>query len=376
MRELPEVFYRLKRILDNIEKGRKVDLKMTRSLFTSEADYRIFLEGMCGNPTIAYDLDNPSNPYVLLCGVDPVIIGVNEDGKLFANILEFPVTYTINNDNNRTFNHYSLLGYNYDSRVISESGRYRVQGDLVLEVAVEAYTLDEYIESIRRTIYTQLEFSVCSSIKRKLLTRTLRHLHKLRIGCTLDSDYILIPITHHVDTKSFTPIVERIIYREACKYGVIPNSFIYSVNRAINITLDVLPTPEFKERLHRLYSRIVNKVLSDILKSKEEKELIVGNHIIKASSYPTYVRVELPNFFTGETLTIHLHFSPEDVIITDTEILVEHDEHDPVVVKLEAGRVYRVVPTFTSISELDTRIRNELSIRKVIKEGGELECIG
>ena len=48
MRELPEMFCRLKRILDNIEKGRKVDLKMTRSLFTSEADYRIFLEGMCG----------------------------------------------------------------------------------------------------------------------------------------------------------------------------------------------------------------------------------------------------------------------------------------------------------------------------------------
>ena len=126
-----------------------------KRLFTSDQDYYVFSRIPVNEHTQIYvDFMEPKNPYLLLVYRNRVkvnsywtehtdktitgIVGINDDGRLFCNLLPNDRVFVLELKEGNWFNHYKLLGYEneYNSGEPICLPKYkpvrvRVQGDLV-----------------------------------------------------------------------------------------------------------------------------------------------------------------------------------------------------------------------------------------------------
>jgi len=374
MNKLPESFRMFKEQVETLKSDGAISFKALKSLFTCDVDYEICKRALkYFIRVVHYDLRNPSNPYILLVSDGFYIVGVNSDGKLFCNIVEGERAVSSTHSFvtvESTFDHTIVLGYDYDSTHITEEGAYRVQGDLVLQAIPD--DKDRMLERMYRFTLSSLIDALNHKTSHELTIRASRVLSKLRLGYrveTLTSLGVFNVLCSHPKfyDSAIQYIVDRI--RDIPKKYHEAGEVCVTYDRGDILYLDVrfISDPDY---IHSLYNTHIQNVLKKVVYQKKEKTMIVGNHVIRAFSYPTEAEIELPDFINGGTVKFRVSFiaNPENSIITDEDIIIEHDEHPTTRVTLESGKVYIIVPRFTSVSVEDTIFRNNYVLDKLENE--------
>ena len=358
---MSESFRMFKEQIEKLKNGELTNHLSFKSLFTSEVDFYIFKRAIETTFNIAYDLRDKSNPYAMLYGkFGPVIIGVNEDGKLFSNIASASSVFLVSKGE---FDHYKVLGYDYDSNRIYSSGSYRVQGDLVFQ----ALAYDE--DSIRLIYDGHILDEVCNAIRHKVrrhyMIETLKYLNKLGLGCEIGDDYI------YLRRRGYFEKVKRYLERELNKIGKSISKRFGGQACVESLRCGFMDFRfhylEDTERISKLYGSLINESVEELLSCKREKRIVMGNHIITVSSYPIMARLELPDLLLDGYLTISPMFT--DIFtsfITDEDIIVEHPEHGTTIVKVDPKYYYYITPRFTLTWGM--AIRNTYIFKKLERE--------
>ena len=375
MNKLPESFRMFKEQVETLKSGGAISFKALKLLFTSDVDYEICKRALQNFIKVAhYDLRNPSNPYILLVSDGFYIVGVNSDGKLFCNMVEGDRAISSVDSNDITkessFDHTLVLGYDYDSTHITEEGAYRVQGDLVLQAIPN--DKDRMLERMYRFTLSSLIDALNHKTSRELTIRAIRLLSKLRLGCRVEvlSNFggFDVPCSHPKFYDSAVQYIVDKIRDVPKKYHEAGNVCVtYDRGDILYFSVSFHSDPDY---IRSLYNTHIQNVLKKVVYQKKEKTIIVGNHVIRALSYPTEAEIELPDLINGGTVKFRVSFiaNPENSIITDEDIIIEHDEHPTTRVTLESGKVYIIVPRFTSVSVEDTIFRNNYVLDKLENE--------
>ena len=358
-------FFIFKGILENIKEGHRECIERAKSLFTSDADYYIFKRAIASDiHKVVYDLSDLGNPYTLVEGSYSIIVGVNDDGKLFCNIVDVDPSLFVTHG---TFSHEEVLGYDVDSTYINGSGSFRVQGDLVFRV--EAY------EEVRayRLYYDNMMDTICNAIRHRvknhIMAEALRYLGKLGLSCDMGIDYLLIHSeeSFHEVRDYLLKELNRLVRKISNKYG--GKAWVTSPMLSESLDFSFYYT-EDTNKLHKIYHKVVDEVVRELLTEREERVIIAGNHTIRVNSYPTTASIELPDFLFGGHISVFPVFvsNAREGFITREEVTIEHEEHGATVVKFDPQFIYYVEPAFTNVSVWDSTIRNSYVLRKLREE--------
>ena len=365
--KLPKVFRTFKEQVEKLIKGESIDYSSLEHLFTSRVDFLICKEALSYMESVEYDLECPNNPYMLIISKHYYIVGVNEDGKLFCHIADYSRVPDIRYSN-EPFYHEDVLGYQYDSCHLLESGAYRVQGDLVLDV--ERLSRVSLFHRMWDMIFYELLEALEVKVHREIVTKVSKLLSRLRIGATLDytSHSAVVSIISHNPFRF--KVAPKTIHMKISKllgeYKRIGDVYIYTAKSSDRLAYQI----EYRadcDKIRGLYRGYLDNIVKSLLEKKEEKTIIIGNHTIRAFSYPTEVAIELPDLVNDGCLMLRTSFVsfPNRTIITDEELIVEHDEHSTVRVVLESDDVYIIEPRFTFVSERDIMFRNTYALESL-----------
>lgn len=380
-----------------------------KRLFTSDDDYYVFSKIPINSRTVFYlDDRDPNNPYVLIMYSNVTerksywgyenrvenkracIIGVNDDNKLFCNLLDYDIAESsiiVNDYENGKFDHLRLLGYDIDydqpipiSTVERETFRFRVQGDLIFEV--EKVSLNEVRDMYKTIITNFLLNRIFESVRRLFIRRIIEELMKRRISCNIRNNSVIVETTNisYWKREDYCDILRKFAYyvhnKHIKKYGVTCESVsviglgIFGANvTQFTITPYLMMTNSFRDLFLEHYSNFIDEIVDRALNERTEREIRFGNHVVRALAYPSEIHVRFFNFVTDQIEDLEITLE-QNMLVTDEEITIDHDEHKPRVVKFlrEKGYVYIIRFDNTHVSDREALIRNRFLLNKLMKD--------
>jgi len=410
--KLSNPLYRLKLIIDDLRRAessreRRKLYERAKYLFTDETHYMVFRYVPITENTEVYDYGD----YIVLrhsyrrkvkswwrneeIEVERgVLIGINDDGKLFANVIEPSIVMSFSNIRH-------ALGFEKDysqGEIIllpdNMEVRLRVQGEIIFVISKRdlSEVIEEYVNLARDRIRERL----LDSYGERVLRDIIRELSLLRISASRaprEGWWPRFGITINVETtkpkswekareieeylrKIISYVIGRVCEKEPLvkreHFGgvVITHNGVFGENRYI-FTIDIellrMVIRKDLERFMKDYDEVFEQLREalDFINYTYER----GNHIIMAKSLPHEVSITFHNPISerDETITIRM---PEQIIFTCEDIVIQHDEHGETKVKLlcEDGKVYRIEVGETIISERDRLVRNRLVIEHLGKK--------
>ena len=395
----------IKRAENSRERRRLYEI--ARHLFTNETHYRIFRYVPITDNTDIYEYDG----YIVLrhsyrrkvrswwregeVEVErAVLIGINDDNKLFANIIEPQMIRSFSNMRHalgfeRDYNRGEVIFLPDDMEM-----RFRVQGEIIFTIIKRdlSYIKEHYVDIAKREIFERLYQAFRERIERDVI----RELSLLRISGALERGRRWRPdhiITILIETtrpsswekeKELKETLERImafVIKRICENEPLikPKHFgpinaisqgIFGENRhqfIIDIGLKRLEIMADIERFMGDYDEIFEQLRErlDFIDYTYER----GNHIIRAKSLPHEVSITFHNPISERDETVMIRI-PEQIIYTCEDITITHDEHGETNVKLlcEDNKVYEVEVGETVISERDRLVRNRIVIELLGKK--------
>jgi len=418
--KLNNPLFRLKLIIRGLKRAensreRERLYEIARHLFTDETHYMIFRYVPITENTEVYEYEG----YIALRHkyrrkvsswrgereVDvrrAVLIGINDDGKLFANIIEpreLDVFEDISED--FEFDFRQILGFHKDyshGEVIflpdNAELRLRVQGEIIFTIRKRA--LGEVIEDYVNLAKEQIRNRLYQAFRERIARDIIRELSLLRISGALGRNRWRIPdhvITIIIETtrpsswdkdKEIKENLERImayVLKRICENEplISPEHFgpitVISQGRfgdnryqfIIDIHLYRWRIMDDLEKFMDDYNEVFEQLREtlDFVSYTYER----GNHIIMAKSLPHEVTITFYNPISERDETVMIRI-PEQIIFTCEDITIIHDEHGETNVKLlcEDNKVYEIEVGETVISERDRLIRNRIVIELLGKK--------
>lgn len=407
-----------KRIMERIEKlftnhldflvFRKIPLSKNTTIVKSDEYIVIAYEGRLKNNSSWRDDD-----YITYYKV--VLIGVNDDNKLFANYLD-PRLYQgvafygrswdewikevkrfLGYDVDYNPDQYIYLRYVDDPRVYMNPLRVRVQGDICFEIRIRK--IDDvkhgYIANLKETLTAHL----VRTMIRELADKILKYLSDMRLGVSdvrvndWSIRFTILTTKLNWDDKEnikrgLKRYIKDIIYdvtniwREKFEYLVLRKEGLFEsdsisvgyedlfgVNET-SINVDVFIDFErcfdkMKVEVERRYKDLFDSLFDEL--DYVDYEYQIGNHIIRCRSLPHNVSVRFYNFITerDDEVTINVD---RDVLYVNSNVSLEHDEHGFTKVKLlcDEGYVYIIRVYETNIGNRDRLIRNKIILKRLI----------
>ena len=376
-----------------------------KRLFTSDQDYYVFSRIPVNEHTQIYvDFMEPKNPYLLLVYRNRVkvnsywtehtdktitgIVGINDDGRLFCNLLPNDRVFVLELKEGNWFNHYKLLGYEneYNSGEPICLPKYkpvrvRVQGDLVF--IITKWDIEELKNWFKGRIERVLINHIYRSVEELCYNRLVEELLKLRVNCALRDNSVVIPCTR-LDYDLWRDIYDFLRDFTAKTLNKYVSRFHLKVNNVsitedspfgfneteIRVSFSFVPNDKFENLVVSHYKSLIEEILDRCMRERVDREIRVGNHIVKARAYPHQVNVRFFNFVHNRMENLNIDIDRE-TLITDSEVIVDHDEHKPVRVNLvkEEGCVYLINFDNTLNDEREALIRNRFTLKRLISKG-------
>jgi len=356
--------------------------------------------------------------------VDEWLFGINSDGKLFVNHINrnywqelsrigatekvaegviriVPVVNIISDNVIRN----DVLHYHQDSdrneyTILSESGSYRVQGEVVFDY--EVYD----IERIASTIAERFVNSVLSEINRTInlyiYMRIRDWLMRFGISTVLHSNItnnwfsVVVPecATNNYARQN-DEIAQRIaneiakIFTNDVDPAIPVNNWIRSEfsRRRFERHADLIITVHnavFRQ-YHELYYYVRNEVKRQLMYLIENRvvktyHVYHGNHLITIESIPLEFSVDIPkhinplsNYYPEEEITISgtLRNDREFYVLQGYRAILYHDEHGAITVEFDKPGKVEIGNTFSS--QLYINMLNRIGVKRLIeslKKGG------
>jgi hypothetical protein len=319
-----------------------------------------------------------------------VLIGINDDNKLFANLIDLDSLENIKS--NLGF----IENYNGEYICLPEKGVYviRAQGDIVFSLI--KIPEEEVFRFYKSDIFDQIIDRIQISLAQYFADKLLKALSDLRLSISdlraniLGISFsLLTPKLSYRDELSIKRGLGELMFNLAqeiwndsqhsdylsfkTNYPFISVENPWGANfTEFRITLQI----EFDHQtlinhLKALYLKSIDEFLAQNLRLIEITYQR-GNHIIKLKSFPTRLRFRFKNFITDRMETI---FLDRAIFITQDNIRLEHNEHGITEVKLlkEKGYFYSLQIRNTEISGRDPLLRNKIILKKLAKERDLIE---
>ena len=404
--------------LDRKSKRRKDIMKRIKELFTNSVDFEVFRVVPLNKKTfifhndeyclIVYEKKVPSSrswwredDYMIVYQV--VLVGVNDDGKLFANYLD-PSVYGLDPDWDWVFKHIkTMLSYDEDydgDYVFIREGHknFRVQGDLVF--AVRPIHIDLVRGLYRDRLIAELSARLCNSVVNFFADKVLKYFSDMRLSVSRievnlggvryrirvnkltfeDRERIkrrLEAYLEHVvndvldlysDKLRFIKLSEGSAYYDRKFYVSFESEFGVGFEECvIEIRFDRV---EVEKRVYEFVKEYYRDLVDEVVDGLDFVDYVYvrGNHIVKCRSLPHRVEVRFRNYITGNFDTVVVEIDRNRLYVKDN-VLIEHDEHKPVVFRVLPfdDYIYEIDVRNTNIGDRDQLIRNKIILKRLAK---------
>lgn len=400
-------FQRLVEELCRVRKKERIIeiVKEMRKLFTSDADLYFLLHRRLTLRTEI--IPTRDGEYVVLhwrnaAGKEQfTLIGVNDDGKLFANHLRSEIAFPA-----LTFDAMKrALGF--DDELPAElsgeiEGDFRAQGDLIFSIT----TLDEeeFIDELCERLQTNITAWIRRETVRRLRAELNRSLMRQRIAAEIfNLDFqppqiflrILFQASHHAEVDRICEVLTE--HLEAL-LRLLKSRFDFDFLEEIKIESNTDPLWD-EEWLNQIHPNILLKLglMEDCYRLRiqcsfkiNEKRLdewavetvqefrsritevpfrkFYGNHIIEGMSYPSVVAIRHIDERHDLNFEFEFHLIEESEIVTSHDLRIRHDEHGEKLIKVNPpqGCVYQVQFRDTDAgSEEETLLRTTAALKEL-----------
>ncbi|RLI36322.1 hypothetical protein DRO60_05905 [Candidatus Bathyarchaeota archaeon] len=395
---------RLEALLREIRRGasKRERLLMFKSLFTSWVDFELLRLMPLTENTLIYRVGD----YLVLCHVSLskrkrtkwLLIGINDDGKLFANWVSDSLKWQWEREvpkSEEELRRELGFDYNYNGEPlppVEKPVRIRVQGDLVM--SFRAVSADEVRAFFTDMIISALAERIIEAEERRLMEELVRGLTRelrLSVGGELRRDgrgwndiwafEVPVPYLNWGKRKPLREALKRVVKE---MWSRIPGANDIVVLREVDVShqhesgaslgslvvsvaLRAGPLEVVAEKfgLQELARRCVEEI------RPVPTEVRVGNHIIRTLAYPRRISLAFENPITGnrewvDVALVHEWMSLLTLYAVD-DIVIEHDEHGTRVVRVMKceDKVYEVGFTTTDTGEHDGAIRNRIILERL-----------
>jgi len=323
------------------------------------------------------------------------IIGINDDGKLFFNLVDFPLSKGFEEQSIRWGFEYDYDYHENQIIVVDDDNdeiRYRVQGDLVFGICIKPIetVIDDYCEIVMHRLVEQTE----NRLLQLLLDSIIRNFSLKRISVEADrireeGITFRIPINrvkwedlekYESVIKSLTSefVKEFLEYYNLDIYGYIDDD-IYIRYRNVfgrNIGIFEVEVNLYRQKIgeqiwHKLLplEKEIKDRLREVIDNQVEVVINHGNHTISYKGIPHNITFNYFNPIVNEDMQFVLHIPETFIYTTNNCIKVNHDEHKDVNVKLQIpeGSIGEIRIMNTRVSQNQTTTINKIVLKQYIQ---------